>query len=70
MVGTVGALATIGELTALALHGAADVRTLGLIEVLFSYLVSRRFLREKLGTIERWGIALVTSGLVVVCAQW
>ncbi|MBI0329445.1 DMT family transporter [Burkholderia plantarii] len=70
MVGTVGALATIGELTSLALHGATDVRTLGLIEVLFSYLVSRRFLREKLGAIEGWGIALVTSGLVVVCAQW
>ncbi|AJY42353.1 MULTISPECIES: EamA family transporter [Burkholderia] len=69
-VGTVGALATIGELTALALHGAADVRTLGLIEVLFSYLVSRKLLREKLGAFERWGLTLVTSGLIVVCAQF
>ncbi|WP_052145322.1 EamA family transporter [Burkholderia pseudomallei] len=69
-VGTVGALATIGELTALALHGAADVRTLGLIEVLFSYLVSRKLLREKLGALERWGLTLVTSGLLVVCAQF
>lgn len=70
MVGTVGALATIGELTALALHGAADVRTLGLVEVLFSYLVSRKLLQEKLGALERWGLALVASGLVVVCAQF
>ncbi|KVE26659.1 hypothetical protein WS67_13680 [Burkholderia singularis] len=69
-VGTVGALATIGELTALALHGAADVRTLGLVEVLFSYLVSRKLMREKLGMLERWGLTLVTSGLIVVCAQF
>lgn len=69
-VGTVGALATIGELTALALHGAADVRTLGLVEVLFSYLVSRKLMREKLGMLERWGLMLVTSGLIVVCAQF
>lgn len=67
--GGMGALASIGWLTATALRPAADVRTLGLIEVLFSYLVSRRIFKEKLKPAERAGLLLVAAGLVVVCAQ-
>lgn len=67
--GTMGALASVGWFTAMAMRPAADVRTLGLIEVLFSYLVSRRIFREKLSTAETLGLVLVTTGLVVVCAQ-
>ncbi len=43
--GCAGALASIGWFTAFALRPAADVRTLGLVEVIFSYAVSRRLLR-------------------------
>lgn len=67
--GTMGALASIGWLTAYALRPAADVRTLGLVEVVFSYLISRRLFKEKLSTPEVIGLALVTVGLVVVCSQ-
>ena len=67
--GTMGALASVGWFTAMAMRPAADVRTLGLIEVLFSYLVSRRIFREKLSVSETLGLVLVTTGLVVVCAQ-
>jgi drug/metabolite transporter (DMT)-like permease len=67
--GTMGALASIGWFTAMAMRPAADVRTLGLIEVLFSYLVSRRIFREKLSKPEKAGLVLVTLGLLVVCAQ-
>lgn len=67
--GTMGALASIGWLTAYAMRPAADVRTLGLVEVLFSYLVSRRLFKEKLSAPEVIGLALVTVGLVVVCSQ-
>jgi len=67
--GTMGALASIGWFTAMAMRPAADVRTLGLIEVLFSYLVSRRIFREKLSNPEKAGLVLVTLGLLVVCAQ-
>jgi drug/metabolite transporter (DMT)-like permease len=67
--GTMGALASIGWFTAMAMRPAADVRTLGLIEVLFSYLVSRRIFREKLSASETLGLVLVTVGLVVVCLQ-
>lgn len=67
--GAMGALASIGWLTATALRPAADVRTLGLTEVIFSYLVSRRVFRERLTAAERIGLLLVGAGLVVVCAQ-
>lgn len=69
LAGGTGALASLGWFTGFALRPAADVRTLGLVEVLFSYLVSRRLFREKLGPGEQVGLALVATGLVVVCAR-
>lgn len=69
MAGAMGALASIGWFTAFSLRPAADVRTLGLVEVIFSYLVSSRLFRERLSGIELAGLALVTAGLLVVCAQ-
>ena len=67
--GTMGALASIGWFTATAMHSVAEVRTLGLVEVLFAYVVSHRLFKEKLTRREMTGLALVTAGLVVVCAQ-
>lgn len=67
--GTMGALASIGWLTAYAIRPAADVRTLGLVEVIFSFMVSHRLFKEKLSKPELVGLALVTIGLVVVCSQ-
>jgi drug/metabolite transporter (DMT)-like permease len=69
LAGGMGALASLGWFTGFAMRPAADVRTLGLVEVLFSYLVSRRLFREKLGLAEQVGLALVAIGLVVVCAR-
>lgn len=67
--GMMGAAASIGWFTAMAIRPAADVRTLGLIEVFFSYLVSRKIFREKLRPAERWGLLLVLLGLVGICLQ-
>lgn len=67
--GATGALASIGWFTAFALTTAANVRTLGMVEVVFSYLVSRRLLREKLAAIEQGGLALVLTGLLVLGLQ-
>ena len=64
--GCMGALASIGWFTAFALTTAANVRTLGMVEVVFSYLVSRRFLREKLAPAEQGGLALVVVGLLAL----
>jgi uncharacterized membrane protein len=64
--GFMGAAASAGWFTAFAIEPAAHVRTLGLVELLFAYVVSRRIFREKLTTLELSGIALLTVGLVVV----
>jgi drug/metabolite transporter (DMT)-like permease len=67
--GMAGALASIGWFTAFALTSAANVRTLGMVEVVFSYLVSRRFMKEKLWPAEQAGLLLVSAGLIALCLQ-
>jgi drug/metabolite transporter (DMT)-like permease len=67
--GAAGALASIGWFTAFALTTAANVRTLGMVEVVFSYLVSRRLLRERLALAEQGGLALVVVGLLALGLQ-
>jgi uncharacterized membrane protein len=62
-------VASLGWFTGFAMRPAADIRTLGLVEVFFSYLVSRRLFQEKLALAEQVGLALVALGLVVVCAR-
>ncbi len=65
--GSMGALASIAWFTAYALQPVAQVRTLGLVEVLFSYAVSRRVFRERLTRLETAGLSLVFAGLVGIC---
>jgi drug/metabolite transporter (DMT)-like permease len=67
--GGMGALASLCWFTAFALTTAANVRTLGMVEVVFSYLVSRRFMREKLAPMEQAGLVLVVLGLLALGLQ-
>lgn len=67
--GLAGALASIGWFTAFALTTAANVRTVGMAEVVFSYLVSRRLLRERISLLESAGLALVVAGLLAMFAR-
>lgn len=64
--GFMGAAASGGWFTAMTIEPVAHVRTLGLIELLFSYAVSRRVFRERLSRRELAGIALLALALVVV----
>jgi drug/metabolite transporter (DMT)-like permease len=64
--GFMGAAASAGWFTAFAIESAARVRTLGLVELLFAYAVSRRVFRERLTPLELSGFALLAVGLVVV----
>ena len=64
--GFMGAAASGGWFTAMAIESAAHVRTLGLIELLFSYAVSRRLFRERLTRRELLGVALLALALIVV----
>jgi drug/metabolite transporter (DMT)-like permease len=69
LAGAMGAMASVGWFTAFALKPAAEVKTLGLIEVIFSYAVSHKLFAETLSRAERLGLLLVTVGLVVICSQ-
>jgi drug/metabolite transporter (DMT)-like permease len=67
--GFMGAAASAGWFTAMAIEPVAHVRTLGLIELLFSYVVSRRVFRERLSRLELTGMGLLTAGLIIVTLQ-
>ncbi len=64
--GFAGAAASAGWFTAMTLVPVANVRTLGLVEVLFSYIISRRVFRERLGRLELVGLILLMLGVAVV----
>lgn len=64
--GACGAIASAAWFTAMTLEPAAHVRTLGLVEVLFSYLVSLRLFREPLSRLEIAGLALLVFGVALI----
>src|SRR5205814_481754 len=64
--GFMGAAASAGWFTAFALEPAAHVRTLGLVELVFSYAVSRRLFRERLSALEIAGMLLLAAGVAVI----
>jgi drug/metabolite transporter (DMT)-like permease len=64
--GCMGATASIGWYTAVAIEPVAHVRTLALIELVFVYAVSRRFFREKITPREVTGMLLLALGLSIV----
>jgi uncharacterized membrane protein len=64
--GVAGALASLANVTALALAPASQVRTLILIEVVFSYFVSRRVFHEAMNRRELAGIVLIMAGVVLI----
>lgn len=66
LAGFMGAAASAGWLTAFAIEPVAHVRTLGLVELVFSYAVSRKLFREKLTPRELCGMALLAVGVVLV----
>jgi drug/metabolite transporter (DMT)-like permease len=61
-----GAAASAGWFTAMAIEPVAHVRTLGLVELLFSYAISRRVFRERLTRRELVGVLLLALALVLV----
>lgn len=67
--GIAGASASLANVTALALAPASQVRTLILIEVVFSYFVSRRVFRESTNRRELAGIVLVMVGVVLIVSN-
>ena len=66
LAGFMGAAASAGWFTAFAIEPAVHVRTLGLIELVFSYAVSRKLFRERLTRRELAGMALLALGVVLI----
>lgn len=69
LAGGMGAAASLAWFTAYAMQGAGPVRTLGMVEVVFSYLVSRRMFSESFTRPEKIGMGLMLLGLVLICMQ-
>ncbi|WP_091570567.1 DMT family transporter [Oryzisolibacter propanilivorax] len=68
LAGSMGAAASLAWFTAYAMQDAAPVRTLGMVEVAFSWLVSRR-LGEGFTRVEKIGMSVMLAGLVLICLQ-
>jgi|CXWL01.1.fsa_nt_gi drug/metabolite transporter (DMT)-like permease len=66
LAGFMGAAASAGWLTGFALEPAAHVRTLGLLELVFAYVISLKLFREKLSRLELAGMALLMVGVATV----
>jgi len=64
--GFMGAAASVGWFSAFALQSAAYVRTLGLVELFFSYAVARKLFRERLAGLELAGMALLALGIGLI----
>ena len=67
--GFMGAAASAGWFTAMAIEPVAHVRTLGLMELIFASIVSRKIFRERLSRLEIAGMALLTLGLAIVTLE-
>ncbi len=67
--GFMGAAASVGWFTAMAIEPVAHVRTLGLIELVFTLVISQRVFRERLTRRELAGVAVLACGLVIVTLQ-
>jgi drug/metabolite transporter (DMT)-like permease len=63
--GFMGAAASMGWFTAYAMRSAVDVRIVALVEVLYSYALSRRLFKEPVSVLELLGIVLLVVGIVL-----
>lgn len=66
MVGLSGGLASIGWFSAFTLQNATYVRALGQIELVFTFIATLLFFREKITRLEVTGIALITAAITLI----
>ena len=65
-VGMAGMLASAGWFTAMTFESAAHVRALGQIELVFTFLVSVLWFKEKARPTEILGTVLIVGGILVL----
>ena len=66
LVGVCGGLASIGWFSAFTLQHAAYVRALGQIELIFTFVVTLLFFKEKITRAEVIGIILITAAILII----
>ena len=66
LVGLSGGLASIGWFNAFTLQNATYVRALGQIELVFTFIATLVFFREKVSRAEVAGILLITGAIILV----
>ena len=66
LAGIAGALASICWFTAFTLQKAAYVRALGQSELVFTFIATLLFFREKVSPMDYLGVSLVTGGILVL----
>jgi drug/metabolite transporter (DMT)-like permease len=66
LVGLSGGLASIGWFSAFTLQNATYVRALGQIELVFTFIATLLFFREKVSGVEIAGIALIIGAIIMI----
>ena len=69
VVGFTSLIVSTGWYTAYALSNVAYVKAVGQIEMIFSMLISKKFFKEKIETLEIVGIFLILSGILLLVFQ-
>ncbi len=65
-VGIAGMIASVGWFTAFTIQNAAYVRALGQIELVFTFIVSIFFFKEKSNPVEVFGILAIIAGILIL----
>ena len=68
-VGLVGMLGSVCWFTAFTLHNAAYVRALGQVELIFTFIASIFYFREKIAKAEVLGIALIVIAVILILLE-
>ena len=66
MVGIVGFLGSAGWFIAITLQNAAYVRAVGQVELVFTFIASIFFFKERTGAMELAGIALIVASIIML----
>lgn len=69
LVGLTGMLGSVGWFTAMTIQNAAYVRALGQIELVFTFIASVVFFRERTSPIEFAGILLIVCGILLLLSS-
>lgn len=66
IVGATGMMASAGWFAAMTLQNAAYIKALGQIELIFAFLVSAIFFKEKTTRLELLGVTILSLGIIVL----